>query len=234
MTTQENSISTDNSKIICTWDKKANCATCGNNLKLNCKWDKNLLTGFLVISFSYIFVAFFGMAVTGLLTGVWWPLIAMIVFFPVFFVFLEIRVLCSHCPFYAEESSILHCLANHGIPKLWRYRPEPLNKIEKISVLSGFLFFFLVPFLAQAYGIWFLVKRYEVFDLITLLGLLGIAGATLFAAITMISIVFIHHCPKCVNFSCPLNKVPKSLVDEYLERNPIMKKAWEQSGYKFG
>lgn len=234
MTTQENSISTDNSHIICTWDKKANCATCGNNLKLNCKWDKNLLTGFLVISFSYIFVAFFGMTVTGLLTGVWWPLIAMIAFFPIFFVFVEIRVLCSHCPYYAEDSKILHCLGNHGIPKLWSYRPGPLNQVEKISVLAGLLFFFLFPFLTQANGIWFLIKRYEVYDLITLLGLLGIAGATLLSAITMISTVLIHHCPKCVNFSCPLNLVPKSLVDEYLERNPIMKKAWEKSGYKLG
>ncbi|MFQ6124551.1 MAG: hypothetical protein ACE5R6_08110 [Candidatus Heimdallarchaeota archaeon] len=203
-------------------------------MKLNCKWDKNLLTGFLIISFSYIFVVFFGMAVMGLLTRVWWPLIVMIAFFPIFFIFIEIRVLCSHCPFYAEDSKILHCLGNHGIPKLWRYRPGSLNQFEKISVLAGFLFFFLVPFLIQAYGIWFLIKRYEVFDLITLLGLLGIAGATLLSSITIISTVFIHHCSKCVNFSCPLNKVPKSLVDEYLERNPIMKKAWIQSGYKLG
>ncbi len=232
MTTQENSISTENSHIICMWDKKANCAICGNNMKLNCKWDKNLLTGFLVISFSYIFVAFFGMAVKGLLTGVWWPLIALIAFFPIFFVFVEIRVLCSHCPFYAEDSKILHCHGNHGIPKLWSYRPGPLNQIEKISVLAGFLFFFLFPVFTQANGIWFLIKRYEAYDLITLLGLLGIASATLLSAITMITTVLIHHCPKCVNFSCPLNKVPKSLVDEYLERNPIMKKAWEQSGYK--
>jgi len=41
-------------------------------------------------------------------------------------------------------------------------------------------------------------------------------------------------CIKCVNFSCPLNKVPKNLVDSYLEKNPIMKEAWEASGYKLG
>ncbi|MFX0095154.1 MAG: hypothetical protein ACFFBD_25695, partial [Candidatus Hodarchaeota archaeon] len=39
-------------------------------------------------------------------------------------------------------------------------------------------------------------------------------------------------CPKCVNFSCPLNKVPKEIVDAYLKRNPVMKEAWEASGYK--
>lgn len=232
MTSQKNTFPVKNSSIICTWNTKADCSTCGNNLKLNCKWDKNLLTGFLVVSFSYIFIGLFGMAVTGLLAGVWWPLIAMIAFFPIFFIFIEIRVLCSHCPFYTEDSKILHCLGNHGIPKFWSYRPKPLNQVEKISVLSGFLFFFLFPVLTQTYGIWFLIKHYEAYDTITLLGLLGIAGATLLSAITMIATVLIHHCPKCVNFSCPLNKVPKYLIDEYLERNPIMKKAWEQSGYK--
>jgi hypothetical protein len=43
-----------------------------------------------------------------------------------------------------------------------------------------------------------------------------------------------YFCSKCVNFSCPLNHVPKSMVDEYLERNPVMKEAWEKSGYKLG
>ena len=234
MTSQENHITADHSFISCTWDQKSDCANCGNNLQLNCKWDRKLLTGFLVISFSYIIVAFFGMAVTGLLTEMWWPLIAMIVFFPVFFVVVEIRVLCCHCPFYAEYSKILHCLANHGIPKLWRYRPGPLNRVEKITFLAGFVFFFLVPVLTQTYGIWFLAELYPDYNLITLLGLIGIASATLLTAVTMIVIVRIHHCPRCVNFSCPLNKVPKSLVDEYLEQNHVMKKAWEQSGYKLG
>jgi hypothetical protein len=35
-----------------------------------------------------------------------------------------------------------------------------------------------------------------------------------------------------VNFSCPLNNVPKELVDAYLVKNLIMKEAWEASGYK--
>ena len=234
MTNQENNVTADTSSIICTWDEQSDCANCGNNLKLNCKWDKNLLNGFLFIAFPYTIVAFLGIAVTGLLTGVWWPLIAMIAFFPAFFLVLEIRVLCSHCPFYGEDSKILHCLANHGTPKLWRYRPEPLNKLEKISFLAGLLFFGGFPLLTQANGIWFLVAHYEAYSLITLLGLIGIACATLLAAITMIACLMIHYCPKCVNFSCPLNKVPKSQVDEYLERNPLMKHAWEQRGYKLG
>jgi hypothetical protein len=39
-------------------------------------------------------------------------------------------------------------------------------------------------------------------------------------------------CPKCINFSCPLNKVPKKLVDAYLRKNPVMREAWEAAGYQ--
>jgi hypothetical protein len=37
-----------------------------------------------------------------------------------------------------------------------------------------------------------------------------------------------------VNFSCPLNHVSKEVVDAYLERNPVMRRAWEESGYQVG
>jgi len=39
-------------------------------------------------------------------------------------------------------------------------------------------------------------------------------------------------CRRCVNFSCPLNSVPKPIVDECLRRNPVMRKAWEEQGYQ--
>jgi hypothetical protein len=41
-------------------------------------------------------------------------------------------------------------------------------------------------------------------------------------------------CVRCINFSCPVNAVPKPLVDAYLRRNPIMQEAWEASGYRLG
>jgi hypothetical protein len=34
-----------------------------------------------------------------------------------------------------------------------------------------------------------------------------------------------------VNFSCPLNVVPKEVVDEYLRRNPVMRRAWLAHGW---
>ncbi|MBC8275650.1 MAG: hypothetical protein H8E40_11875 [Chloroflexi bacterium] len=41
-------------------------------------------------------------------------------------------------------------------------------------------------------------------------------------------------CSKCVNFSCPLNGVPKPVVDRYLEKNPVMREAWERTGHQLG
>ena len=55
-----------------------------------------------------------------------------------FFGFVEIKILCSHCPHYAEPGNFLRCWANHGSPKLWKYRPGPLSPIEKIVLLGGF------------------------------------------------------------------------------------------------
>jgi hypothetical protein len=38
----------------------------------------------------------------------------------------------------------------------------------------------------------------------------------------------------CIDFSCPVNAVPQSVVDAYLRRNPVMREAWEASGYRLG
>jgi hypothetical protein len=43
-----------------------------------------------------------------------------------------------------------------------------------------------------------------------------------------------YTCSRCVNFSCPLNCVPKGIVDAYLVRNPVMRRAWEESGWQVG
>jgi hypothetical protein len=43
-----------------------------------------------------------------------------------------------------------------------------------------------------------------------------------------------YTCSRCVNFSCPLNSVPREIVDAYLERNPVMRQAWQDSGWPMG
>ena len=149
------------------------------------------------------------------------------------FGFLEIRFLCSHCPYYAEEGKILHCLANHGSYKFWSYRPWPLNKFEKFMMY--FLIatiFYVFPLSVMGYGIGYLTVNYAEYGLIVLLGLVGITAANLISSFSFYITLKTFYCPNCVNFSCPLNTVPKPVIDEYLKKNHVMREAWEKSGWE--
>jgi hypothetical protein len=88
---------------------------------------------------------------------------------------------------------------------------------EKVQFLVGaaILVLFPFPFLA--------LSRQFGMLLITAVGVLSFAWS-----------LVKNVCPRCVNFSCPLNRVPKAVVDEYLRRNPVMRGAWEQSGWQIG
>ena len=107
-----------------------------------------------------------------------------------------------------------------------------MNKLEKAILIMCFSFLVFFPVLIEAYGIWFMCVSYAEFGLYTLLGMIGITLATLMAGLQFLYILIHDFCSRCVNLSCPLNRVPKAIVDEYLERNPVMKGAWERSGYK--
>ncbi|MFC1693011.1 hypothetical protein ACFL1R_05865 [Candidatus Latescibacterota bacterium] len=222
-----------NTNSICTWDEQADCSRCKIKGKLACKWDKKILLGFHGIAWPSIITSVFGMVAIGLMTGVWWPLITFGVYYFLMFVIFEIRFLCSHCPYYAEEGKILHCHANHGSFKFWRYHPEPLNRFEKF--LMYFLvstMFFIFPLSVLGYGIWFISVNYEAYGLIALMGIIGITIGNLVSSSSFIIMLKLFFCPKCVNFSCPLNEAPKPVIDEYLRKNEVMQKAWEESGWQ--
>ena len=218
--------------LSCTWDENAKCFDCEIKEKLDCKWEGRLLMRFYKGAGVSILSAFIGFTVIGFLIS-WIPLIIYLGFWIFFFGFFEIRVLCSHCPYYAKDGRILHCLANHGTIKVWNYHPEPLNKFEKAGFLAGALFFVFFPVIVEIYGLSTLIGSSETYSLeipllISLIILSTLGGIYFFLFLRK------NICPYCVNFSCPLNKVPKELVDAYLQRNPIMREAWEQSGYKLG
>jgi len=222
-----------NPNNICTWNEQSDCTNCGIRGELSCKWNKKILTGFHSIAWPPLLIIIFGIVVVGFLTGVWWPLYAYVIYFFLMFGVFEIRFLCSHCPYYAEEGKTLRCLANHGSYKFWSYHPEPLNRLEKF--LMYFLIatiFFVFPLSVLGYGIWYLSFNYAEYGLISLLGLTGITLAILVSAISFVSTLKIFFCPKCVNFSCPLNTVSKPIIDGYLKQNDVMRKAWEESGWQ--
>jgi hypothetical protein len=115
----------------------------------------------------------------------------------------EIRVLCSHCPHYAERVSSLRCWANYGSPKLWRYRPGPMSRWEKtvffgaLASVAGYpLLFMLVA------ASWALLAAF----------LAALAGLATFMAIRM--------CGRCMNFACPANRVSGPTRQAFIQRNP--------------
>jgi hypothetical protein len=127
------------------------------------------------------------------------------------------RALCSHCPYWAKEGRILRCHSNFGMIKLWRYRPEPLTKTEQTI-------FLISQFVIWAYPFPFLVLGGEY--VLALIMASGVAALGWYSKQ--------NKCSHCVNFSCPLNSMPKALADAYLRQNPVMREAWENSGYQLG
>ncbi len=219
-----------NLNITCTWNENSDCANCNIKGKLDCKWQNHLLLRFYKGAGPLMVFAIIGFIIIGLNVS-WIPTLIYIGFWVFFFGFFEIKVLCSHCPYYAEEGRVLHCLANHGTIKVWAYNPNPMNSFEKFGFFAGALFFVFFPVLVEIYGLMEIYRLSIGSDLLiySLLGLiiLGLIGGIFFFYILQRNI-----CPKCVNFSCPLNRVPKKIVDAYLNKNPVMKKAWLESGYQ--
>jgi hypothetical protein len=135
---------------------------------------------FTVSQIPNLGLSVFGLVLVGIVTGAWWPLIA---FGAACLVLwgqgLETPVLCSHCPFWAEESKTLHCLALTGSPNIWRYRPGPLAAWEK-ATFAAFLSFLLVfPPLAEGYALWTVAIEDGAFGTLALLGMVGITPTTI-------------------------------------------------------
>ena len=225
---------TKNPYNICTVDLNSNCNDCSLQNKLHCKRDKNKLKVSLLVILSLIIISLFGIMITCFIIEFWWPLIIYFIFIILFFTVIEIRVTCSHCPFYAEKSHRLQCLANYFSPKIWKFHPEPIALWEKVVTIVGFVFLGLFPLLIELYGIFFVIRNESLYGSLTELALIGILIANLLAIITFFTIFLLLFCPQCINFSCFFNKVPKSLVDEYLKKNPAIKDAWKKSEYKPG
>lgn len=108
-----------------------------------------------------------------------------------------------------------------------------MNALEKFLMRFAVIamIFFILPIGILGYGIGFLAVNYDSFGLLPLIGLSGITFATLLTSIAFVAVLKTFFCPTCVNFSCPLNSVPKSVVDAYLSKNPVMRNAWEKVGY---
>ncbi|HOO97450.1 MAG TPA: hypothetical protein PKV16_06850 [Caldisericia bacterium] len=218
-----------NKIVSCTWQDEAVCRGCDLSGELSCRWSGKLLVGFLLPALAFGLLAIFSIIIVSIASGVWWTLYSYLGFWFFFFFFFEIKILCSHCPYYAQDSGILHCLANHGVPKIWRFDPRPMNRFEVVSLYVGFIIFGFFPIGVGVYGIYFSAVTDSISNLAHL-GIIGLTVAMFLVIIAFFSTLLIYICPRCVNFSCPFNRVEKEIVKKYLDKNPAMRDAWQKAG----
>ncbi|MFX1456919.1 MAG: hypothetical protein ACFFDB_16205 [Promethearchaeota archaeon] len=195
---------------ICIWKDLEQCNNCALKDRLICHYQKNYLFSFLGIFLVFAITNFIGV----IIAGFGWYLLGWVAFWLIFFEFWEIRILCSHCPYYAEEGRSLHCNANYSSLKLWSYHPEPMTLSEKIQLLIGLMILFGYPMVFLIIGGQFIFTAISIVEIIVFFGF-----------------ILIKRCGSCLNFSCPFNHVKKEMVDAFLKKNPVMRKAWEESGY---
>lgn len=203
---------------ICIWHSEEECRNCALHKRLFCRPKIKYLFYFgtplfigiipiiLIVLFASIILAF------KLIFFISW-LIYAIFFFNVW----ETKILCNHCPYFANESQrVLHCVIDKGKYKAGKYDPGPLSLSEKIQLSIGgvLLMAFPIPFLV----IWQLYVALLFYVI---------------ALILWIIVVQTKVCTDCINFACPLNRVPKEIMKQFMMKNPIIKKAWEKEGYSF-
>lgn len=180
------------------------CDNCTLSETLHCHFTlKDLIHFILIASPSFL------LGGAGIYHKSGWWLFPWLIIIIGYFGFIEIRVMCSHCPHYAEEGSSLKCWANYGSPKIWKYRPGPMTFWEKVIFFAGFV-------LVWGYPLFFLISDFHLFLLIVYL----ITVASFFTTLRMFL------CSQCMNFACPLNTVKNEVRKDFFERNPKIDKAW--------
>lgn len=201
----------EESSLPCFTQPDAQCRDCLLKNRLMCRFDREDMLNFFMIVFPYAVTVIAGTIRAGF--GLY--LLLWLAYSLFFFFIWEARILCRHCPFWAEDTRVLHCHANYGVVKIWKYTPFPMSSSEKAQFILGALLWlgFPLPFLLLGHEY-----------LLTLTGLS--------AAVSGVFLLRKNVCSRCINFSCPLNSVPKILLDDYLNRNPRMRSAWLKSGYQ--
>jgi hypothetical protein len=181
-----------------------NCEGCPVGKDVHCHFNGRDLAAFIFAGLPMVIVG--GAGVVQI--NAWWLVPWLLIVFS-YFGFIEIRVMCSHCPHYAEPGRSLQCWANYGSPRLWKVRPGPMTAIEKTVFFAGLVLVmgYPLPFLLMGLQ-WFLWAVY---------------------LITVVSFYLTlrrSYCSECMNFACPLNLVDEKVRAEFFKRNPVIAQAW--------
>ena len=179
------------------------CKGCPVRKTVHCHFKpRDLLRFFIIISPTFL------LGGAGIYLMNVWLLVLWLIMILVFFGLVEIRVLCSHCPHYAEPGNTLKCWVNYGSPKIWKYHSGPMSRMEKVIMLGGFV-------LIWGYPLFFLITGRQWFQLI-----LYILSVSVFFMILKIFL-----CSQCMNFACPLNSVAGEIQRKFSRRNPEVAKS---------
>jgi hypothetical protein len=185
----------------------ADCEGCPLQDRLQCHFSGRELLRFFAIAFPPIVLG--GIGVTRINAWLLLPWLGLAISY---FGFIEIRVMCSHCPHYAEpDTKSLQCWANYGSPKLWQYRPGPMTKRENIIFFTGLVLIAGYPLAFLIVGMqWLLLALF----VITTGGMAMLMGHLM--------------CARCMNFACPLNHVEPSVRASFFARNPVVAQALKE------
>jgi hypothetical protein len=184
------------------------CEGCPVSKVVHCHFQGRDLAAFMLAFFPCLIIGGAGIV----RISAWW-LIPWLIMSLGYFGLVEIRVMCSHCPHYAEPGKSLQCWANYGSPRLWKYRPGPMTTMEKIVFEAGLLFIMGFPLVFLLIGSqWFLLALYL---------LTASSGAVTLKR---------SFCSQCMNFACPLNTVDPSVRADFFKRNPAVASAWGRAG----
>ena len=184
------------------------CDDCPVSETLHCHFTRKDLIQFLLMM-----APVFAVGVAGIWAVNAWFLLGWLVLSVGYFYLLEIRVMCSHCPHYAEEGSTLQCWANYGAPRLWKYRPGPMSRWETFWFYAGGLVVIVYPLVFLVAGAQWLLLLIFALSLVS-------AGATMQT----------YLCSQCMNFACPLNRVDEATRQAFWARNPRVAEAWRAGG----
>lgn len=197
----------DPEKPIATCES-ATCKDCPAGEAIHCHFSLNDWIHFLLLALPPFLLG--GAGIYRVSGWMLWPWLA---FAAAFFGFIEIRVMCSHCPHYFESGTTLKCWANYGSPKIWKYRPGPMTTLEKTI------------FLGSLWIIWG-------YPLVVLAATLQLFLWVVYAMTTGAFFVTLRRylCSRCMNFACPLNTVKKDHRHQFFKNNPTVAKAWKNVG----
>jgi len=182
------------------------CQICPLQKTLQCHFRGKDLARFFLIAFPPFILGGIGISKRNV-----WMLIPWIALCLSYFGLIEIKVMCSHCPHYAEpEINTLKCWANYGSPKLWKYQPGPMTEGEQFIFFAGLVAIAGYPFTFLIIGSqWILL----------IIFILTVSGMAFFMSRLM--------CSRCMNFACPFNHVDQNTRKAFFKRNPTIARTWK-------